>query len=291
VPAAHRPSRQKGTTLATEWTLTGFGDEIDAEPAMQVAVLQALGASAIEVRSAWGTNIVDLDEDQLAGLHRVFEERGQSVSAIASPIGKVSVDEPVEHEVGRLGRAIAAAHALGTQNIRIFSFYYEGRTPESVRDAVLERMSALAALAEREGVTLLHENEKEIYGDVPSRVLDIVESVGSGALRLAWDNANYVQCGVKPFTEAWPLLHEYVDYLQVKDARFADSVVVPAGEGDGELLATVTALRDAGYTGYASLEPHLTDTSSLGGFSGPAAFGRAGRAFRSLTDQIGVTLR
>jgi len=273
------------------WELSGFGDEIDADPAVQVAVLQALGASAIEVRSAWGVNVVDLDDDQLAGLHRVFEERGQTVSAIASPIGKVSVDEPVEHEVTRLGRAIAAAHALGTTNIRIFSFYFAGRTPESVRDDVLVRMRALADLAAREGVTLLHENEKDIYGDVPSRVLDVVDSVGSSSLRLAWDNANYVQCGVRPFTDGWEQLAPYVDYLQVKDAVAADSSVVPAGQGDGELLLTLTALRDAGYSGYASLEPHLTDVNALGGFSGPAAFGRAGRAFRTLTDQIGVTLR
>lgn len=273
------------------WELSGFGDEIDAEPAIQVAVLQALGASAIEVRSAWGVNVVDLDEDQLAGLHRLFEERGQTVSAIASPIGKVSVDEPVEHEVERLGRAIRAAHALATKYIRIFSFYHEGRTAESVRDAVLVRMRALADLAEREGVVLLHENEKDIYGDVPSRVLDIVQSVDSPALRLAWDNANYVQCGVKPFTDGWEQLAPYVEYLQVKDALSADASVVPAGEGDGELLLTLTALRDAGYTGYASLEPHLSDFTSLGGFSGPAAFGRAGRALRTLTDQIGVTLR
>ncbi|ROP64769.1 sugar phosphate isomerase/epimerase [Curtobacterium sp. ZW137] len=273
------------------WELTGFGDEIDADPAIQVAVLQALGASAIEVRSAWGVNVVDLDDDQLAGLHRLFEERGQTVSAIASPIGKVSVDEPVEHELQRLGRAIAAAHALGTKYIRIFSFYYEGRQPEDVRDAVLTRMRALAELASREGVVLLHENEKDIYGDVPSRVLDIVESVGSPALRLAWDNANYVQCGVQPYTDGWAQLAPYVQYLQVKDALAADSSVVPAGEGDGELLETLTALRDAGYSGYASLEPHLSDFTSLGGFSGPAAFGRAGRALRTLTDQIGVTLR
>jgi len=291
-PPGWYPGHHEGNVMTQpSWELSGFGDEIDADPAVQVAVLQALGASAIEVRSAWGVNVVDLDDDQLAGLHRVLRERGQTVSAIASPIGKVPVDEPVEHEVGRLGRAIAAARALGTTNIRIFSFFFPGRSAEDVRDDVLVRMRALADRAERAGVTLLHENEKDIYGDVPGRVLDIVESVGSPALRLAWDNANYVQCGVRPFTDGWAQLAPYVDYLQVKDALAADSSVVPAGEGDGELLDTLTALRDAGYSGYASLEPHLSDFTHLGGFSGPAAFGRAGRAFRALTDQIGVTLR
>jgi sugar phosphate isomerase/epimerase len=274
------------------WQLSGFGDEIDPDPAVQIAVLQALGARAVEVRSAWGVNILDLDDDALALLRRHMHERGQVVSAIASPIGKVDVALPLEHEVARLDRAIAAARVLDTRYIRVFSFYRAaGRTAEEVRDDVLVRMRALAERAEREGVTLLHENEKEIYGDVPARVLDIVESVGSPALRLAWDNANFVQCGVRPFTEGWSQLSPYVDYLQVKDALFFTGEVVPAGEGDGELRETLTALRDAGYDGYASLEPHLTDLEALGGVGGPAAFGRAARAFRALIAEIGVGLR
>lgn len=285
-------NRQSSAEPGLQWELSGFGDEIDTDPIIQVAVLQSLGASAIEVRSAWGTNIVEMSDEQVDALRDLFRERGQTVSAIASPIGKVDVALPVDHEVARLRRAIDAAHVLETRYIRVFSFYRAAeRSAEEVRDEVLVRMRALAEVAESEHVVLLHENEKEIYGDVPSRVLDIVESVGSDALRLAWDNANYVQCGVRPFSDGWALLAPYVDYLQVKDAVRATSEVVPAGEGDGELLDTVTALRDAGYSGYASLEPHLTDFTSLGGFSGPAAFGRAARAFRALTEQIGVTLR
>jgi sugar phosphate isomerase/epimerase len=272
------------------WQLSGFGDEIHDDPVVQLAVLDALGARHIEVRSAWGTNIVDLDPTRLSELKRLIDESGFGVSAIASPIGKVDVTLPVEHEVERLGRAIAAAHTLGARYVRIFSFYRaEGIPAEAIRDDVMVRMRALADLAEREDVVLLHENEKEIYGDVPERVLDIVESVGSDALRLAWDNANFVQCGVRPFTDAWPLLHGHVEYLQVKDALFADGTVVPAGQGDGELLQTVTALRGGGYRGFASLEPHLADGFALGGFSGPRAFGTAARALDSLLKKIGVS--
>ncbi len=280
-----------GLAKTATWTLSGFGDEIDPDPVVQIAVLQALGASHIEVRSAWGTNIVELDDDQLARLAGILRERGMAVSAIASPIGKVDVSLPVEHEVARLERAITAAQVLGAPFIRIFSFYRDAaQTPQSIRDAVLERMSALAALAAREQVVLVHENEKDIYGDTPERVLDIIESVGSPNLRIAWDNANFVQVGVRPYTDGYALLREHFAYLQVKDAQATDGVVVPAGEGDGELEATLTALRDDGFAGFASLEPHLTDVNALGGFSGPRQFGRAGRAFRTLTDRIGVDL-
>src|SRR5437762_1063494 len=108
----------------TSWLLSGFGDEIDDDPAVQIAVLQALGANHIEVRSAWGTNIVDLSDQQLATLKELLAEKEMKVSAIASPIGKVDVGLPVEHEVERLRRAVNAAKVLDAKYIRIFSFYY-----------------------------------------------------------------------------------------------------------------------------------------------------------------------
>ncbi|HEY4270028.1 MAG TPA: sugar phosphate isomerase/epimerase family protein [Galbitalea sp.] len=276
------------------WLLSGFGDEIDPDPAIQVAVLQALGAHHIEVRSAWETGVLDLDDGQLDSLATLFLDRGMAVSAIASPVGKVDISLPVEAEVTRLRRAIAAAHALDTRYIRIFSFYsdagFGGDGASIARDAVLERMRALAGLAERSGVILLHENEKEIYGDTPARVLDIIESVDSMHLRVAWDNANFVQVGVRPFTDGYALLRDHLEYLQVKDAVAATGEVVPSGEGDGELVQTLTALRDDGYSGFASLEPHLVYSDALGGFSGPESFGIAARAFARLTAQLGIDL-
>nr|WP_296072450.1 sugar phosphate isomerase/epimerase family protein [uncultured Actinoplanes sp.] len=275
----------------TGWTLSGFGDEIDADPVVQLAVLRALGARHIEVRSAWGGNVVDLSASDLARLAGLISARGMAVSAVASPIGKTLISDDPATENARFARAVAAAHRLGTRYIRIFSFYRPPGMPvEASRDEVMRRLANFAAMAAREDLVLVHENEKDIYGDTPARVLDIVESVGSDALRVAWDNANYVQVGVKPYTEGYRLLRPHLEYLQVKDAVLGTGRVVPAGQGDGELRETLTALRDDGYTGVASLEPHLAEQSALGGFSGPAEFGVAARAFAALTDQIGVRL-
>ncbi len=275
-----------------EWALSGFGDEIDPDPAVQLAVLAALGAHHVEVRSAWGVNIVELEPERLDRLAQLVAEREFGVSAIASPVGKSDISRSPDFELARLERAIAAAHRLDAPFIRLFSFY---RSPEQsagdIRDAVLERLSDWARIAEREGVTLVHENEKDIYGDTPERVLDLIESVGSERLRVAWDSANFVQVGVRPFTDGYATLRPHIAYLQVKDAVAGSGDVVPAGAGDGELLETLTALRDDGYAGFASLEPHLIDFDATGGYSGPELFGRAARAFHALTDEIGVGLR
>ena len=275
---------------SVSWQLSGFGDEIDADPRVQVAVLQALGANHIDVRSAWGTNIVQMSDEQLSELAVLFSGKKMGVSAIASPIGKVDVELPVEHEVERLRRVITAAQALSTKYIRIFSFYYEGRGADEVRDDVITRMRALAETAEEAGVILLHENEKDIFGDIPSRVLDIIETVNSPALRVCWDAANFVQVGIKPFDEAYSMLRPHLEYLHVKDALFTDASVVPAGEGDGQVQQTINALRDSGYSGFVSLEPHLTAAFGLGGFSGPIAFGLAARAFARVVQNAGVEL-
>lgn len=273
------------------WSLSGFGDEVDPDPAVQAAVLLALGAHHIEVRSAWGTNVSELSVDQVADLKVILDDKGLTVSAVASPIGKVDVSLPVEHELDRLRQIISVAKGLDTAYIRIFSFYRgEGQSQDDIREAVIERMSALAALAADEGVVLLHENEKGIYGDTPQRVHDIMQSVDSPALRIAWDNANFVQVGVKPFTDGYALLRPWLEYFQVKDAIAETGEVVPSGEGDGELDETIAALAADGYAGFASLEPHLAVAHELGGFSGPVAFGRAARAFAGLAAKNGVDL-
>lgn len=275
----------------TVWPLSGFGDEVDPDPAVQAAVLLALGASHIEVRSAWGVNVSAFEAGQAAGLKEILDGKGLKVSAVASPIGKVSVTLPVEHEVQRLRQIISVANVLETKYIRIFSFYPgEGQSQDEIRDDVIIRMRALAAEAVKAGVVLLHENEKGIYGDTPERVLDLMTSVDSPALRVAWDNANFVQVGVKPYTEGYALLRPYLEYFQVKDALMATGEVVPAGQGDGELDATIAALKADGYAGFASLEPHLASAHELGGFSGPLAFGAAARAFASLAADNGIEL-
>ncbi|WP_432835144.1 sugar phosphate isomerase/epimerase family protein [Dactylosporangium sp. CA-092794] len=275
----------------TQWTLSGFGDEIDADPAVQLQVLLALGASYVEVRSAWGVNVVDMSDEDVERLSALLRRHGVGVSAIASPIGKTGVFDDAPTEQARLERAVTLAQRLGARYVRLFSFYRpDGVDVAATRDTVVTRMRAFADVAERESVTLVHENEKAIYGDVPARVLDLVESVGSPALRVAWDNANFVQVGVRPFSEGYSMLRPHLEYLQVKDALAADGRVVPAGEGDGELRETLTALRDDGFAGFASLEPHLADPARPDVLSGPRRFGEAARAFATLTASLGIDL-
>jgi sugar phosphate isomerase/epimerase len=270
--------------------LTGFADEISADPAEQLATLAAESISHLELRSAWGTNVADLTDAQLAEFRRRLDDTGVRVSAIGSPIGKIDIGAPFGPELDRMRRIAEVAGQFGTTLVRVFSFFIpSGQPPARYRAEVTDRMAGLAQIGAEHGLVLAHENEKEIYGDRPERCAELIEAVGSPALRATFDAANFVQCGVAPHDEAYQLIRPYLVYLQVKDALAATGQVVPAGQGDGQVRETLAALRDSGFAGYMSLEPHLVTAERFGGFSGPEAFRRAAQALKSLLSDLSIT--
>ena len=203
--------------------LSGFADEISPDPQAQLAALAAESISHLELRSAWSVNVADFTSEQLTAFRTAVDAAGVRVSAIGSPIGKIPVGAPLAPELDRMRHVADLAAELGTTLVRVFSFFIPADAPpERYRSQVIDRMGALARIAEERGLILAHENEKEIYGDVPGRCADLITAVASPALRATFDPANFVQCGVRPFSEAYALLRPYLVYLQVKDALAAN---------------------------------------------------------------------
>jgi sugar phosphate isomerase/epimerase len=269
--------------------LSGFADEISPEPGVQLKTLAAESIRYLELRSAWSTNVATMTDAQLASFRREIEDAGVRVSAIGSPIGKIDIAEPLGPELERMRRIADVAGLFGTAIVRVFSFFIPAdESPERYRQAVIDRMGALAQIAVERGIVLAHENEKEIYGDIPERCADLIASVGSPALRATFDAANFVQCGVRPHTDGYQLLRPYLVYLQVKDALAATGQVVPAGQGDGQVRETLAALAASGFSGYASLEPHLAEGGRYGGFSGAQEFRRAAVALKDLLRELSI---
>ena len=287
--------------MSDRWPLSAFADEVTPDLDEQLRALHDERIGHLELRSAWGENVADLGPKRLDEAARALREAGIGVSAIGSPVGKAPVDGDLDVEIGRLRACLEAAERLGTPLVRVFSFHIpEGRYAEH-RDEVLRRMAALTALAAERGATLVHENESNIYGDTAERCRDLVESVGSPALRVAFDPANFVQCDVRPMAEAWPPLRDYVAHIHIKDAVRLDRggaaypaeappgalllSVRPAGEGEGELPALLRELDRSGYRGFLTLEPHLHFT--LPDLDGPERLHVAASALRGLLAEVG----
>ena len=278
-------------TTAT-FTISAFGDEIAADLSEQAAVLNNLKIGCLELRGAWGQNVLRFDDETVGRVRQICAGQGLTVSAIGSPIGKSPLLEPIAPEVANLTRIFRIAEAVGTRYVRIFSFYppdtsSNARYDDYVEEAVA-RLTRLAGLAQREGFYLTLENEKGIVGDTIARCQALLAGVNNPHLVFAWDPANFVQVGEARVTErGWPLLGRYVGYVHIKDAVLADGSVRPAGEGDGQVGELLAKLKEAGYQGFLALEPHLTIAGHSSGFSGPDGLARAVEALRRLMARYG----
>lgn len=276
--------------------LSAFADEIAPDLDEQITVLGGEHIRFLDLRGVWGTNVLDLSDQQVARIKETLRAHGMGVAAIASPIGKVPIDSPFGEHLHRFERALTLARAFEARFVRIFSFYppASGSTggvngtadPAAYRDEVLLRLREMTARARAADIILLHENEKDIYGDTTARCVDLLASIDDAHFQAVLDPANFIQCGQTPFPDAYEALRRWLRYVHVKDAR-PDGSVVPAGEGAARWPELLQRLRADGYDGFLSLEPHLASASQYQGFSGPDLFRRASQALQHMLQALG----
>jgi sugar phosphate isomerase/epimerase len=246
------------------------------------------GVRHVELRSAWKTNVLDLNETQLTTIETLLKDRGMGLSAIGSPIGKIKISDPWEPHLVRFQHAIELAQRFATPNIRIFSYYPadDGKPWADHRPEVLRRLRIKTELAEKAGVRLVHENEARIYGEDPIRVLDLFRSIDSPAFRAAYDPANFVHGGYDPLN-GWHMTKDYTVHLHIKDWIHGQEKGVLTGTGQGRIEEVLADAKARGYTGFATLEPHLLGGGPTGGITGPELFPKAIAALVTVLDRLG----
>lgn len=248
----------------SKFIISGFADEIDPMLDKQLETLDELGISYIEMRGVDGKSLCDCTLDEARAIKARLDARGKKLSAVGSPIGKIQITDDFTPHLEKFRHVLDIAEIMQTKYIRMFSFFMpKGDDPAKWRDEVITRWNSFIEAAKGRGITLLHENEKEIYGDIPERCLDLLKTLDNPMVRATFDPANFIQCGAKPYPEGYELLKDYVEYVHIKDACFADGHVVPAGEGDGNVPSLIAALKAAGFEGFLSLEPHLAKFSGF----------------------------
>lgn len=238
------------------YTISGFADEISPDTTEQFKALNRLSIEYFEPRGIDGKNISELNDEEAYALKKKMDKYGIKVSSVGSPIGKIGIEDDFEKHTELLVRVIKTAKILECRFIRIFSFFIQDGDYEKHRPEVMGRMKEMTALAEREGIILLHENEKGIYGDIPERCSDILETVNSDNLKAVFDPANFVQCGVVTYPHAFDIMKKHIAYMHIKDA-LNNGTVVPSGYGEGHVAEILAELDHMNYMGFLSLEPHL----------------------------------
>ena len=270
------------------YRLSAFADEISTDIQVQMDHLLENGIKFCAMRGANGKNVMEFEDFQIDMMKPQFVNRGIRFSCIGSPVGKTKITDPFEPEIERLKKAAKLAKAFDTKVIRIFSFYIpKGESPKKYQAAVLMRMRTLADVAEAEGVNLLLENEKDLYGDISDRQLEILEHINSKHVKAAFDFANFVQSDDDPL-KAWQKLKKFVVDIHIKDCRKSDKKECPAGQGDGKVREILKDAFSTNWSGYLTFEPHLSESEAFKGFTGPKLFKTAVDALKVILTEVGA---
>ncbi len=238
-----------------EFFFSAFADEAADSLDGQIAALKRNGIGYIEPRFVDKKGILALTEDELRDMKVKLDAAGIKVGSLGSPIGKYPIEEPFDIHLEDFKKALTAAKLLGTDKIRMFSFFHTETALADARDEVMRRLTVMVKMAEAEGITLCHENEARIYGELPGEVKDIFESVpGLGGI---FDAANYVMAGADALEGARVTL-PHLSYVHIKDAHYESQTILPAGEGEGRILEVLDMINEkTDAPVMLTLEPHL----------------------------------
>lgn len=231
-----------------------FADEASGQMDGQIAALRRNHLHGLEIRGVDGQNISDISIHKAREVRKKLDDAGLSVWSIGSPIGKIDIvngDFPAHAD--KLRHTLTLANELGAKRLRMFSFYLPAGKADVWRNKVFDQVGEMLRAADGSGVTLCHENEKGIYGDLAGRCLELHQAFP--ALAGVFDPANFVQCG-QDTLEAWELLKPFIQYLHIKDA-LSDGRVVPADKGIGHVQAILDDFRARGGCD-VTIEPHLS---------------------------------
>jgi len=251
-------------------------DEIDVDLEHALDVMNEYGVVSAEIRTIWDKNVADAPDEYIDRVKKIVTERGVKVVGIASPFYKcdlagVESEEPAgslhdavvkgyDEQLSVLNRCIEIAKKLDTRYVRVFTFWNKIPLTPEVEDRIVKAYAEPIALAEKEGIVLLIENEHACLTGTGVETARIIAKINSPVVRAIWDPGNAFMAGETTFPDGYEAIKPYVEHVHVKDAKMTEigKVWTVVGEGECRWEDQIKALKADGYKGFLSLETHYS---------------------------------
>ena len=259
-----------------------ISDEISSDLDRACTLTRKWGMEHIELRTIWDQNILTLSPEEFDRVGKIVDRHGLKVTAIASPIFKSPRDgvarevagdfqfrghESFEGQLELIRRAAGIAKSLGTDRIRIFTFWREPWSDALVEE-VAGRLIQAAALARELGVVLAVENEPVCVVGTGRELGDlfrVIDRTAEPELRdrigMLWDPGNAGHSGEEtPYPDGYAALDpSRIIHLHLKDSAVdaeGRRSPAPLGHGTIDYVSQLRRIRADGYRGALVLEPH-----------------------------------
>jgi sugar phosphate isomerase/epimerase len=210
----------------------------------------------------------DSTPKQLKEIKQQLDDAGVRVSVLDTAVFKVTLPgtipvgdtpayvdrtlETFERQMDDLRRAAAAAHILGSERIRIFTFRRVAK-PENIMNRILDELQKAIDVAKKEDVTLLVENEYDCNVGTAKETSTLFRAISDKRLMHNWDPCNGYEMKDEPFPKGWHQLdHSRISHIHLKDALGGDWK--PIGAGEVNFVGLFRALKEVQYAGTMSVE-------------------------------------
>jgi L-ribulose-5-phosphate 3-epimerase len=255
-------------------------DEItqDFEHALEWA--KGYGLGWVELRLVWNKYITEFTADEVKRAKDLLAKNNLKVSVVDSPYFKTllpgteskfasKTPDPLQSDFSQqsavLEKAIARAKDFGTEKVRIFSFL-RVNDPKTVFDRVAKELDKTAAIALKEGIKLVLENEFSCNVGTGAEGAAMLSAVKSPALGMNWDPGNAYDAGEIPFPNGYDTLDKSrIWHMHLKDAapgaKPGETQWMPIGSGKIDYVGQFRALIKNNYQGTMSLETHYLNAA------------------------------
>jgi hypothetical protein len=139
-----------------KFVLSAFADEAGNELSEQIKALCDNGIHYIEPRNIGGKGILELSDEELYSIKKELDSHKIKVNSIGSPIGKYPIEDDFDSYIPKVLRSFEVAKILGTNLIRMFSFFVKQEELDKWEPEVIRRLSVMADLAKEQGIILCH---------------------------------------------------------------------------------------------------------------------------------------
>lgn len=181
--------------------------------------------------------------------------------ALAHPGFPIPRAEQFPRSVEFMNRASEAAKILGTDKIRVFSFWRVAN-PLEIHGLILEKLEEVAAIARKEGMTLCIENEAACNLATCAETSAVLAKVPAN-VGMLWDPRNGAIKGETAYPDGYKLLDKQkIHHMHLKDfqtdAQTGQHKTVAVGDGVLPYPEIFKALAKDGYRGALSMETHFS---------------------------------
>lgn len=252
-------------------------DEFSQDFERVCATAAELGIPELEIRTAWGKNVLDMSDREIVDLKSTADRHGRRFICVASPVYKCvlpdggEVDERFQHDAFQasfsfddqprvLQRALAIAERLEAPFVRVFSFW-RTVSPERNFERIVEVLGEGGGTARKAGILLGLENEHACHFGTGQEIGWAARRLDPKAYGIVWDPANAVVAGERAVPDGFACIPAHrICHVHAKDCVMDPTTGRPewgdVGAGEVGWTEQLAALLESGYSGSVSLETH-----------------------------------